>query len=255
MINEEKLKKVVASADKSDFVFIFYFSGNDNISLSMFKELSSAKCKVEFVEVASDTQLAFEVGKLSVKHTPFTCLSDNPVLNETAKLSGGINPVVRKAKAKADDVTKTVTEKAKPVKQAVKTKAEPVVKTVKEKTAPAVKAIKGKTAPAAKAVKEVTSNTKKKVSAKSKKAEDDFDKKYDELVGILNSCETKQIKPVEHVSTVFKSVKLMESEKIEFAEALSRNTNKTTADRLNKAIPAVILTSVIDLISTMDDTI
>ena len=244
MINEEKLKKVVASADKSDFVFIFYFSGNDNISLSMFKELSSAKCKVEFVEVASDTQLAFEVGKLSVKHTPFTCLSDNPVLNETAKLSGGINPVVRKAKAKADDVTKTVTEKAKPVKQAVKTKAEPVVKTVKEKTAPA-----------ARAVKEVTSNTKKKVSAKSKKAEDDFDKKYDELVGILNSCETKQIKPVEHVSTVFKSVKLMESEKIEFAEALSRNTNKTTADRLNKAIPAVILTSVIDLISTMDDTI
>ena len=92
MINEEKLKKVVDSADKSDFVFIFYFSGNDNISLSMFKELSSAKCKVEFVEVSSDTALAFEVGKLSVKHAPFTCLSDNPVLVESSKLSGGINP-------------------------------------------------------------------------------------------------------------------------------------------------------------------
>ena len=47
----------------------------------------------------------------------------------------------------------------------------------------------------------------------------------------------------------------MDSEKIEFAEALSRNTNKTTADKLNKAIPAVILTSVIDLVSTMDDSI
>ena len=47
----------------------------------------------------------------------------------------------------------------------------------------------------------------------------------------------------------------MESEKIEFAEALNRNINKTTADKLTKAIPAVILTSVINLVSTMDDTI
>lgn len=99
MINEEKLKKVVASADKSDYVFIFYFSGNDNISLSMFKELSSAKCKVEFVEVSSDTALAYEIGKLSAKYTPFTCLSDNPVLIETSKLSGGAKTAVRKTKS------------------------------------------------------------------------------------------------------------------------------------------------------------
>ena len=255
MINEEKLKKVVASADKSDFVFIFYFSGNDNISLSMFKELSSAKCKVEFVEVSSDTQLAFEVGKLSVKHAPFTCLSDNPVLVESSKLSGGIKPVVRKAKAKAEDVTNAITAKAEPVKKAVKEKTEPVVKTVKEKTAPAIKAAKEKAAPAAKAVKDAAAVAKKKVSSKTKKAEDDFDKKYDELTAILTSCETKQINPVDHIATIFKSVKLMDSEKIEFAEALSRNTNKTTADKLNKAIPAVILTSVIDLVSTMADSI
>lgn len=233
MINEEKLKKIVASADKSDFVYIFYFSGNDNISLSMFKELSSAKCKVEFVEVSSDTALAFEIGKLSTKHAPFTCISDNPVLVETSKLSGGIKPVVRKAKAKAEDVAKAVTAKAEPVK----------------------KVVKEKTAPAAKAVKEAATTAKKKVSSKAKKAEDDFDKKYDELTAILISCETKQIKPVDHIATIFKSVKLMDSENIEFKEALSRNTNKTTTDKLNKAIPAVILTSVIDLISTMDDTI
>ena len=244
MINEEKLKKVVAAADKADSVFIFYFSGNDNISLSMFKELSSAKCKVEFVEVSSDTALAFEIGKLSAKHAPFTCLSDNPVLVETAKLSGGIKPAVRKAKTKAEEVSKAVTAKA-----------DPVVKSVKEKAAPAVKTVKAKAAPAAKAVKEVANTAKKKVSSKAKKAEDDFDKKYDELTAILTSCETKQIKPVDHIATIFKSVKLMESEKIEFAESLSRNTNKTTADKLNKAIPAVILSSIIDLVSTMDDTI
>ena len=255
MINEEKLKKVVASADKADSVFIFYFSGNDNISLSMFKELSSAKCKVEFVEVSSDTALAFEIGKLSAKHAPFTCLSDNPVLVETAKLSGGIKPAVRKAKTKAEEVSKAVTAKADPVKKAVKEKADPVVKSVKEKAAPAVKTVKAKAAPAAKAVKEVANTAKKKVSSKAKKAEDDFDKKYDELTAILTSCETKQIKPVDHIATIFKSVKLMESEKIEFAESLSRNTNKTTADKLNKAIPAVILSSIIDLVSTMDDTI
>lgn len=255
MINEEKLKKVVSTADKSDFVFIFYFSGNDNISLSMFKELSSAKCKVEFIEVSSDTALAFEIGKLSIKHAPFTCISDNAVLAEATKLSGGIKPVVRKAKAKADDVKKTVVEKTEPVKKAVKEKTAPAVKAVKEKTAPTVKAVKEKAAPAAKVVKEAAETTKKKVSAKAKKVEDDFDKKYDELTSILTSCETKQIKPVEHIATIFKSVKLMDSENIEFNEALSRNTNKTTADKLSKAIPAVIRSSITKLIGTMDDSI
>lgn len=208
----DKYVKILSTAEKTDTLLLFYYTGEDQISLSVFNTFSSAKCKIQFEEIKTteeekrDLFLAYTFGMIAAKNPDIKVISSNAVLQMLADTFGSA-PKPTRTRKKAEEskfpAMNPPTDPENSISQEIVDKKE-------ESDSPA---------PKKRGRKNKDVNTTSKTD---KNTEDDaYEKAFLELKALLDSVKTKEFAPADYMSSLTKAVRYAIQNKISLEEALS----------------------------------
>ncbi len=210
MPERDLYSKIIASADKSDIVYIIYTKRTGQVNVADFTLFTEAKCKIVFVEaspeVAEDTALAFAYGRICGENPDIILGSKNLTLSKLNESMPAAKPQRKRAsKPKTADFINP----PEPADQVSETPEEQPDKSPKK-----------------------TRGRKKKEDTASNPEGDDFDKAYNELETYLDSLKTKSFNPASNLNGITAAVKMMNDEKVSYQEAVERVVSPSTAKKI-----------------------
>ncbi len=231
--NKDDYIKKIASFKPSDELVLFTSEKDASISLDLFNELQSAKCKVsitqlpEYARAHIQEYIAYLIGQLSAQKE-LTLLGDmRPCEFLTDFVNNKADTPKRARKANTNKQISVSNDK--PEKPALKDEfmnppaTEPAVQEKKTRKPKTKKEDKETPAPAS--------------TTKSEPSDDDFDKVFDELTGLVLSLNTDDFEiSAPNVYNIINAVHDMDNEKITFQAAIKRNFSSFLSSKVFTAI-------------------